>query len=99
MKYYVVSIFYEEQGVIKKPLRKSYLLEMEDFPKLWHWFESEEYEIPGYRKVGFTNLIEVSKETFDALKILDSRGAKTKKVEPIPILVPIRVEWKEDTSA
>lgn len=78
MKYFIFSIFYEEREVIKKPLRKSYLLEAEEFPKLLPLLESDEYEIAGYRRVGFTNFLEISKDIVDALKTLDSTGAKTK---------------------
>lgn len=77
MKYYIVTIIYEEHEVVKKPLRKSYLLESEGFPKLLPLLESDEYEINGYRRVGFTNLIEITKDTVDALKTLDSTCAKT----------------------
>lgn len=61
MKYFVVTILYEEKEVITDPIVKDFVIETDTFPSLTSLLQSPAYAIEGYRRVGIAETLEISK--------------------------------------
>lgn len=67
MKFFVVTIMYEEKEVIKDPIFKDFVIEASTFPSITDLLQSPKYNIEGYRRVGIEKTVEISKRTAELL--------------------------------
>lgn len=67
MKYFIVTLLYEEMEVVIEPIQKDFIVETPTFPSLTELLQSPKYAIDGYRRVGIIKTVEISKQTAESI--------------------------------